>query len=86
MGLNENVTYNIMKEKGLYRDTLEFTEERVQLFPMRPPKRKHKQKMIKNTGYPEAMGLEYDHIWNSNWGLIGIVGGEEGEPRGNIPG
>ena len=42
--------------------------------------------MIKNTGYPEAMGLEYDHIWNSNWGLIGIVGGEEGEPRGNIPG
>lgn len=22
MGLNENVTYNIMKEKGLYRDTL----------------------------------------------------------------
>ena len=49
-------------------------------------KRKHKQKMIKNTGYPEAMGLEYDHIWNSNWGLIGIVGGEEGEPRGNIPG
>lgn len=22
MGLNENVTYNIMKEKGLYRDTV----------------------------------------------------------------
>lgn len=21
MGLNENVTYNILKEKGLYRDT-----------------------------------------------------------------
>ena len=49
-------------------------------------KRKHKQKMIKNTGYPEAMGLEYDHIWNSNWGLIGVVGREEGEPRGDIPG
>ena len=48
MGLNENVTYNIMKEKGLYMDTLEFTEERVQkLFPMRPPKEKTKTKIHK---------------------------------------
>lgn len=40
--------------------------------------------MIKNTGYPEAVGLEYDHIWNSNWGLIGVVGGEEGSQGGTF--
>lgn len=50
-------------------------------------KRKHKRKMVKkNTRYPEAMGLEYDHIWNSNWALIG-VGKQRGRgAEGGIPG
>lgn len=47
MGLNENVTYNIVKEKGLYRTQWEFTEERVQKpFPMRSPN-KNKNKTHK---------------------------------------
>lgn len=47
MGLNENVTYNIMKEKELYRDTLEFTEKSSEALSHEAPKRKHKQKYTK---------------------------------------
>lgn len=75
MGLNENVTYNIMKEKGLYMDTLEFTEERVQkLFPMRPPKRKQKQKYTKRNSRFQKQNNEK----TSN-----APSGSQNQPRGS---
>lgn len=47
MGPNENVTYNIGKGKGRYRNTVGFTKEGVQKpSPMRPPN-KNKNKTHK---------------------------------------
>lgn len=47
MGPNENVTYNIVKGKGRYRNTVGFTKEGVQeLSPMRSPN-KNKNKTHK---------------------------------------
>lgn len=45
MGLNENVTYNILKEKGLYRDTVGVPRGKSSeaLSHEAPPSRKQKQ-------------------------------------------
>lgn len=44
MGLNENVTYNIMKEKGLYRDTAGGDQgESSDALPQETPRREQKQ-------------------------------------------
>lgn len=48
MGLNENVTYNIMKEKRLYRNTVGVHKGKSsKLLPMRSPN-KNKNKIHKD--------------------------------------